>query len=181
VFRSVQLVSRSHHWLESFSIFYTAPAVQSLERDPPLGLFGRFLAHERSDAANANETGRDIASNWRRPNYESGGQEFESLRARQKPNKHQNNLHASKGAMQNKIICMASAWPSGARSACANGYCLDAIFRSELTGAAGTRRALQPSTLSECGKISSRRGIPSTRAIACAKLQSDLLVAIRNL
>jgi len=46
--------------------------------------------------------------------YESGGQEFESLRARQKPNKYQNNLHARKGAMQNKIICMASAWPRGA-------------------------------------------------------------------
>jgi hypothetical protein len=47
------------------------------------------------------------------PNYESGGQEFESLRARQKFNKHQHNLNAGKGAMQNKIICMASAWQRG--------------------------------------------------------------------
>ena len=52
----------------------------------------------------------------------------------------------------------------------------DAIFRSELTAA--TRRALQPSALSECGKINSGWGIPSTRAIAGAELQSDLLVAV---
>jgi hypothetical protein len=43
-------------------------------------------------------------------NYESGGREFESLRARQKPNIHQHNLNTGKDAMQNKIICMASAW-----------------------------------------------------------------------
>jgi hypothetical protein len=53
-------------------------------------------------------------------------------------------------------------------------------FRSKLTEGVSTRRALQPSALSECGKINSRWGIPSTRAIACAKLQSDLLVAIGN-
>jgi hypothetical protein len=45
--------------------------------------------------------------------YESGGREFESLRARQKSNKYLNNLTARKYAMQNKIICMASAWPRG--------------------------------------------------------------------
>src|ERR1700674_2463634 len=39
-----------------------------------------------------------------RSDYESGGREFESLRARHKPNKYQNNLHAGNGAMQNKII-----------------------------------------------------------------------------
>ena len=48
------------------------------------------------------------------PTYESGGREFESLRARQKSNKYLNNLTARKYAMQNKIICMASAWPRGA-------------------------------------------------------------------
>ena len=50
----------------------------------------------------------------RAADYESGGREFESLRARQKPFKYQNNSHAGKGAMQNEIICMAFAWPSGA-------------------------------------------------------------------
>jgi hypothetical protein len=59
-------------------------------------------------------------------------------------------------------------------------YCFDAILRSELTEGAGTRRALQPSALSECRKINSRWGIPSTRAIVGAKLQSDLPIAIRN-
>jgi hypothetical protein len=34
--------------------------------------------------------------------------------ARPKSNKYQNNLNAGKGAMQTKIICMASAWPRGA-------------------------------------------------------------------
>jgi hypothetical protein len=48
------------------------------------------------------------------------------------------------------------------------------------TSAVRTRRALQPSTASECRKIDSRWRLPSTRAIAGAKLQSDLLVAIRN-
>jgi hypothetical protein len=42
-----------------------------------------------------------------------------------------------------------------------------------------TLLALQPSALSECRKINSRRGIPAARAIASAELQSDLLVAIR--
>jgi hypothetical protein len=56
----------------------------------------------------------------------------------------------------------------------------DAIFRSELTEGTGTRRALQPSALSECRKINPGWGIPSTRAIAGAKLQSDILVAIRK-
>jgi ATP-dependent exoDNAse (exonuclease V) alpha subunit len=36
------------------------------------------------------------------------------------------------------------------------------VFRPELTEAAGTRRALQPSALSECRKINSRWGIPPT-------------------
>jgi hypothetical protein len=58
-------------------------------------------------------------------------------------------------------------------------FLFDTIFRSELK-AAGARQALQPSALSESRKINSRWGIPSTRAIAGAKLQSDLLVAIRN-
>ena len=53
-------------------------------------------------------------------------------------------------------------------------------FQIEANGGVGTRRALQPSALSECGKINSRWGIPSTGAIAGAKLQSDLLVAIGN-
>ena len=39
-------------------------------------------------------------------------------------------------------------------------------------------RSLQPSTLAESRKINSRRGIPSCRAIAGAKLKSSLLVAI---
>jgi hypothetical protein len=55
----------------------------------------------------------------------------------------------------------------------------DAFFRSKLTEERA-RRALQPCALSECRKINSRWGIPSTRAIAGAKLQSGLLVAIRN-
>src|SRR3984893_17829726 len=59
------------------------------------------------------------------------------------------------------------------------GHCFDAFFRSKLTEGRA-RRALQPSAFSECRKINSRWGIPSTRAIAGAELQSDLLVAIRN-
>jgi hypothetical protein len=47
-------------------------------------------------------------------------------------------------------------------------------------GKGGVRQALQPSALFECRKFNSRWYIPSTRAIAGAKLQSDLLVAIRN-
>ena len=39
---------------------------------------------------------------------------------------------------------------------------------------------LQPSVLSEGRKINARWGIPSTRAIAGAKLLSDLPVAVRN-
>jgi hypothetical protein len=54
----------------------------------------------------------------------------------------------------------------------------DVIFTLGLTEPADTRRALQPSALSECGKINSRWGIPSTRAIAGAEFQSDILVAI---
>jgi hypothetical protein len=81
-------------------------------------------------------------------------------------------LHVRNDAMQNEIICMASAWRRP--------HDLRALTRSSgASGTAGTRRALQPSALFEGGKISSRRGIPSTRAIAGAKLQSDLLVAIR--
>ena len=53
-------------------------------------------------------------------------------------------------------------------------------FQIEANGGLGTRRALQPSALSECRKINPGWGIPSTRAIAGAKLQSDLLVAIGN-
>ena len=53
-------------------------------------------------------------------------------------------------------------------------------FQIEANGGVGTRQALQPSALSKCRKINSRWGIPSTRAIAGAKLQSDILVAIRN-
>ena len=53
-------------------------------------------------------------------NYESGGQEFESLRARQKSNEYQNNMNARKRwhAEQNNLhdICMAerrmSKWAS---------------------------------------------------------------------
>src|ERR1700730_11245541 len=59
---------------------------------------------------------RESTTSRREPNYESGGREFESLRARQKSNKYLNNLTARKYAMQNKIICMASAWPRGARA-----------------------------------------------------------------
>ena len=56
---------------------------------------------------------------------------------------------------------------------------LTRFFRSELTG--GTCWALlQPSALPECRKINSGRGIPSCRAIAGAKLQSDILMAIGN-
>ena len=44
------------------------------------------------------------------PNYESGGQEFESLRARQKFKKHRKLLDGLKPAMQNKIFRMAFAW-----------------------------------------------------------------------
>jgi hypothetical protein len=62
----------------------------------------------------------------------------------------------------------------------ATGHCFDAFFRSKLAEGVGTRRALQPSAFSECRKINSMWGIPSTRAIAGAKLQSDFLIAIRN-
>jgi hypothetical protein len=50
------------------------------------------------------------ASAFRAPDYESGGQEFESLRARHKPSKSHHNLCIAKAAMQNRKICMASAW-----------------------------------------------------------------------
>jgi hypothetical protein len=53
-------------------------------------------------------------------------------------------------------------------------------FQIEANRGAATCRALKPSALSECGKINSRWGIPSTRATAGAKPQSDLLVAIRK-
>jgi hypothetical protein len=56
----------------------------------------------------------------------------------------------------------------------------DAFFRSKLTEGRA-RRTLQPSAFSECRKINSRWGIPPTRAIAGAKLESDILVAKRNL
>jgi len=68
--------------------------------------------------------------------------------------------------------------PANCESLLVTGF--DAFFRSELTEGVGTRRALQPSAFSECRKINSTWGIPSTRAIAGAKLQSDILVAIRN-
>ena len=51
-------------------------------------------------------------------------------------------------------------------------------FQIEANGV--TRRALQPTALSECRKINSCWGTPSRRAIAGAKLQSDFLVAIGN-
>ena len=41
-------------------------------------------------------------------------------------------------------------------------------------------RSLQPSALGECAQISSRRGMPSTGAIAGAKFQRDGLVSIWN-
>jgi hypothetical protein len=65
-------------------------------------------------------------------------------------------------------------------SACATGHSFDAIFKSELAEGHQTRWGLQPSTLSECRKIDSRWGIPSTRVIAGAKLHRDVLVAIRS-
>src|SRR6516164_7276907 len=43
-----------------------------------------------------------------------------------------------------------------------------------------TGRTSKPSALAECRKINTRRGIPSRRAIAGAKLHRDVLVAIRN-
>ena len=42
------------------------------------------------------------------------------------------------------------------------------------------RRSLQPSAIAKCRKINPRRGIPSSRAIAGAKFQSDFLVSIGN-
>ena len=51
-----------------------------------------------------------VAQLDRAPDYESGGQEFESLRARQNFNEYRQNLSARKSAMQNREICMASAW-----------------------------------------------------------------------
>ncbi len=44
------------------------------------------------------------------PNYESGGQEFESLRARHKPLISRKNFGIARSAMQNEKICMAFAW-----------------------------------------------------------------------
>jgi hypothetical protein len=44
----------------------------------------------------------------------------------------------------------------------------------------GLLGSLQPSAIAKCGKINPRRGIPSSRAIAGAKFQSDFLVAIGN-
>jgi hypothetical protein len=44
----------------------------------------------------------------------------------------------------------SSASAAGRGSVCATGHCFDAIFRSELTEGAGTRRVLQPSALCEC-------------------------------
>ena len=59
------------------------------------------------------------------------------------------------------------------------GHCFDAFFRSELTeGRAHAGRYSYPR--SPMQKDQPGWGIPSTRAIAGAKLQSDLLVAIGN-
>jgi hypothetical protein len=98
-------------------------------------------------------------------------------------------IPASRNALAiNAILKAAMASPpqiarahrigGGRGSVCATGRCFDAIVRSGLTE--GARQALQPSALTEWRKINPGWGIPSTRAIAGAKLQSDLLVAIRN-
>jgi hypothetical protein len=47
----------------------------------------------------------------RSPDYESGGQEFESLRARYKYIRQHNNSRERATAMQNRKIRMVSAWP----------------------------------------------------------------------
>ena len=52
----------------------------------------------------------------RAPDYEFGGQEFESLRARQKSNKHQYNSNSEKDDMQNKISSFSNAAMRGDRS-----------------------------------------------------------------
>jgi hypothetical protein len=83
---------------------------------------GRLADCERDTAAHVRVATHPRFPSWccamqepnRASDYESGGREFESLRARQKSNKYLNNLTARKYAMQNKIICMASAWPRGA-------------------------------------------------------------------
>jgi hypothetical protein len=66
----------------------------------------------------------------------------------------------------------------GRRSVCATGHCFDAIFRSELTEGAHAKRYSHPRS-PNAKRSTPGGGIPSTRAIAAAKLQSDLLVAIR--
>jgi hypothetical protein len=52
------------------------------------------------------------------------------------------------------------------------------VHQSRITD--NSRKASKPSPLAERRKINSRRGIPSRRAIAGAKLHRDVLVAIRN-
>jgi hypothetical protein len=54
------------------------------------------------------------------------------------------------------------------------------FLRTRRNVGSSSARGIQPSALSECRKINSGWGIPSTRAIAGAKLQSDFLVAKRN-
>jgi hypothetical protein len=52
-------------------------------------------------------------------------------------------------------------------------------FQIGANGGAGTP-GVTASAFFECRKINSTWGIPSTRAIAGAKLQNDFLIAIRN-
>jgi hypothetical protein len=81
---------------------------------------GRIDGHElngsllRSLDDQSDEVSPKLPQGSSAADYESGGRRFESFRARQKSNKYKNNLNDGKGAMQNKIICMASAWPRGA-------------------------------------------------------------------
>jgi hypothetical protein len=65
------------------------------------------------------------------PNYESGGQEFESLRARHNTLVFLKNYQRERVAMQNEKICMASAWHSALKYNSAAGSGLLATFTVE--------------------------------------------------
>jgi hypothetical protein len=81
------------------------------QKKPRLGFPNHtFLAQALAESQRLPGWSRFSNVDNRTPDYESGGQEFESFRARQKYRNNGRNWHIMKSAMQNKIICMASAW-----------------------------------------------------------------------
>jgi hypothetical protein len=83
------------------------PSYPSVTSRAWLGWEKRDISHSLRNVA---QCGALSVRRHQTPNHESGGREFESLRARQKPNKHWSKWTDRKSAMQNQKIHMASAW-----------------------------------------------------------------------